>query len=255
MAYKVSVVATTYNERDNLEPLVKKIFALKIPDLLLTIVDDNSPDGTGVVAEKLSKKYPIKVIHREKKLGAGSAYITAFKELLKINGQRSNGQGLKIKDQRSPELIIQMDADLSHAPEEIPKLLAQAENYDLVLGSRYVAGGAIEEETLFHRLLSRLGNLYARLFLKLPYRDITGGFKCYRRAVLAAINFDIVSPIGYLFQMDTLYQAHKLGFKITEIPVFFHKREAGRSKLRPIIILKSLIRVLELWFRSCRKNI
>jgi len=235
---KISVVATTYDEKDNLPILVKKIFALKIPNLELVIVDDNSPDGTGQLADELAKKYPIRVIHRERKLGAGSAYITAFKELLEIKGAQS------------PDLIIQMDADLSHAPEEIPKLLAPAEKYDLVLGSRYVPGGMIEKETLFHKFLSRLGNIYARLFLKLPYRDITGGFKCHRRKVLAALNFDIVSPIGYLFQMDTLYQAHKLGFKITEIPVFFHKRQAGRTKLRPIIILKSLIRVLQLRFRS-----
>lgn len=230
----IFVVTPTYNEKDNLPLLVEKIFNLKIPNLTLVIVDDNSPDGTGKLADKLAESYPIQVIHRSQKLGLGTAYTTAFEQILK----------------EKPNYIIQMDADLSHDPTMIPKMLESITTCDVVIGSRYVKAGGIENWNWSRRLISRFGNLYARLILNLPYRDLTGGFKCWRRKVLEKIDFNALSSIGYNFQIETTYRAHKLGCKIKEIPIIFSERKVGDSKFNASIILESFIKVLLLRLRG-----
>lgn len=267
----IFVITPTYNERANLEALVQKIFSLGISGLSLIVVDDNSPDRTGELAEELSKKYPIKVIHRPQKSGLGTAYIEAFKEIL--------------RSAQDDALIIQMDADLSHDPSVIPQLLEKAgypviaspvesgtlhgvdsakqslgdrhglrprddTKCDLVLGSRYVKVGKIENWDFFRKLISRFGNIYARIVLGLPYRDLTGGFKCYRREVLQKMDLDSLSSVGYNFQIETTYRAHQAGFKICEIPISFTERKIGASKFNLGIILESFWKVLLLRFRE-----
>ncbi|MEK7192150.1 MAG: polyprenol monophosphomannose synthase [Patescibacteria group bacterium] len=232
---KITVIIPTYNERNNLELLAQKIFDLKIPDSRIMVVDDNSPDGTGKLAEELGKQYPITVLHRQKKEGLGRAYVEAFRNVL----ERDN-----------PDFIIQMDADLSHDPAAIPLMLEKIKNCDLVLGSRYIRGGKVENWAFLRKFISRFGNLYARTILGLPYRDLTGGFKCFRRKVLENIDFSLLSSTGYNFQIETTYKAHKKGYKICEIPISFTERKIGNSKFNLGIILESFWKVLLLRFRS-----
>lgn len=232
----VTVVIPTYNERDNLEPLVKRVFEQKVPYLKMVVVDDNSPDGTGELAERLAKIYPLRVIHRRQKQGLGRAYAEAFSQIL--------GSAEK------PDCIIQMDADLSHDPALIPIFLSSIRKCDLVLGSRYVVGGKIENWNLGRRLISRLGNLYARLVLNLPYRDLTGGYKCWRYGALEALDLNSLSSNGYNFQIETTYKAHKNGFYICEIPITFTERKIGRSKFNLGIMAESFIKVFWLKFRG-----
>lgn len=231
----VFVITPTYNERNNLEILSKKIFDLKISGLTLVVVDDNSPDGTGAFAEELVKIYPVKVIHREKKMGLGTAYAQAFKEII-------------IKDK--PDYIIQMDTDLSHDASIIPKMLEKITDCDVVLGSRYVPGGKIENWNFFRRMISRWGNIYARFILGLPYKDLTGGFKCFRREVLENIDLNSLSSVGYNFQIETTLAAHKKGYKICEIPITFTERKGGASKFNIGIIFESFWKVLLLRFKK-----
>lgn len=230
----VVVVVPTYNEKDNLPELAEKIFALKIPNLGMVVVDDNSPDGTGKIAEALSKKYLLAAIHRPKKGGIGTAYVRAFKTILP----------------QRPHYIIQMDADLSHDPAVIPDLLRSAKTYDVVLGSRYVSGGAIINWDPLRKWVSRIGNAYARAILGVPYRDLTGGYKCFRREVLEAIDLDSLSSVGYNFQIETTYKAHKKGFRIAEVPILFTERKVGTSKFNLGIILESFWKVLLLRFHA-----
>ncbi|MDO8466818.1 MAG: polyprenol monophosphomannose synthase [bacterium] len=238
---RIYVVTPTYNEQGNLPILAEKIFALKIPDLHLMVIDDNSPDGTGKIADELRQKYPISVIHREKKSGLGKAYAQGFQSL-----------------PPETEIVIQMDADLSHDPAVIPAMLEKINSSagsgqvpcDLVLGSRYVPGGKIENWNLIRRMISRFGNFYARTILGLPYRDLTGGFKCFRREVLKTIQLDSLSSTGYNFQIETTYAAHKKGFKICEVPITFAERKTGKSKFNLRIILESFWKVLTLRFRN-----
>ena len=229
---RVCVVTPTYNEKDNIEVLVKKIFDLKIPNLEMVIVDDNSPDGTGRIAEELAKIYPIRVMHREKKMGLGTAYAAAFRTLL----------------EKQPDYIIQMDADLSHDPADIPRFIEKANDHDVVLGSRYVEGGSIENWDFFRKLISRFGNFYSRSILWVPYRDLTGGFKCYRKAVLASLDLNSLSSLGYNFQIETTYKAHKFGHKIHEIPITFTERKSGDSKFNLGIMAESFLKVILLRF-------
>lgn len=224
----------TYNERGNLEPLMKRVFSLKIPDLEVMIVDDNSPDGTGELAENLARRYPIVVLHREKKLGLGTAYVYAFTTLLVS----------KKEVQDRPEYIIQMDADLSHDPGDIFQLLEKAKEYDVVLGSRYVPGGAIHNWNWFRKLISRLGNVYARAVLGVPFHDLTSGFKCYRRVVLEGLDLESLSSVGYNFQIETTYKAYRKGWTVTEVPISFTERNTGSSKMNLGIILESFFKVL-----------
>ena len=230
---KTIVIIPTYNEKNNLAGLVRQIFSLKIENLSLIIVDDNSPDGTGILADELAQELPgLKVIHRQAKGGLGSAYIEGFKAALAAGA----------------DYIMEMDADFSHDYQYLPIFLREIAQADLVLGSRYIKGGAIKNWGLVRRLVSSLGNIYARLILGIPILDLTGGFKCYRRAVLEKINLGSLDSQGYVFQIETTYLSFKNGFTIKEIPIVFTEREEGKSKFNFKIFFEALIRVLLLRF-------
>jgi dolichol-phosphate mannosyltransferase len=232
---KTVIVIPTYNERNNLAGLVGQIFSLPIKDLSLIIVDDNSPDGTGIAAEELKREFSgIEVVHRPQKDGLGSAYIAGFKLALA----------------RGADCIMEMDADLSHDCRHLPDFLEKIRYADLVLGSRYVKGGEIKNWNLLRRAISRLGNVYARLVLSVPIRDLTGGFKCYRRAVLENIDLDSLDSQGYVFQIETTYLALIRGFRVEEIPITFTERKTGESKFNFKIFFEALFRVLLLRFRN-----
>lgn len=234
----VVIVIPTYNERETLPALVTRICALGIPNYCMLVIDDNSPDGTGALADELAKKYPLSVIHRLRKEGLGKAYVQAFTELLRL------------PPEEQPHYVIQMDADLSHDPADIPRLLEAADSCDVALGSRYVRGGRIERWDFFRRCISRFGNLYARILLRLPYRDLTGGYKCFRFEVLQALNLGGVSSTGYNFQIEMTYFAHRKGFRMREIPIVFTERKTGASKFSPAIVLESFWKVFMLRWRS-----
>lgn len=232
----VTIVIPTYNERENLGRLIPQIAALNLPDARILIVDDNSPDGTGRVAAELAKQYPVRVLTRPSKQGLGTAYLAGFRAALA----------------ERPDAIVQMDADLSHDPATIPALLEKLETCDLVLGSRYVPGGRIENWHWLRRAISRAGNTYARTLLGLPYRDITGGYKCFRRSALERLDLSRVSSLGYNFQIETTYRAHRLGLNICEVSITFTERTVGKSKFNLRIIIESFWRVLLLRIRSGR---
>jgi len=233
----IFIVTPTYNEKENLKELVERVFALGISDLKMVVVDDNSPDGTAELAEELAKKYPIQLIRRERKMGLGTAYAEAFREILNLETE-------------FPSAVIQMDADLSHDPKVIPALLEKIKNHDVVLGSRYIAGGGIENWGLARQLVSRFGNIYAKAVLSLPYQDLTGGFKCWRGEALKNLNFNQLSSTGYNFQIETTYAAHKAGHKICEIPIIFTERKFGKSKFNLPIMLEAFWKVLMLRLRK-----
>ena len=233
----IFIVTPTYNEKENLKELVEMVFALGISDLKMVVVDDNSPDGTAELAEELAKKYPIQLIRRERKMGLGTAYAEAFREILNLETE-------------FPSAVIQMDADLSHDPKVIPALLEKIKNHDVVLGSRYIAGGGIENWGLARQLVSRFGNIYAKAVLSLPYQDLTGGFKCWRGEALKNLNFNQLSSTGYNFQIETTYAAHKAGHKICEIPIIFTERKFGKSKFNLPIMLEAFWKVLMLRLRK-----
>jgi len=226
---KIYIIIPTYNEKDNILILIEQIFALGIEGLNILVVDDNSPDGTGQLVEERKKTDPrLSILHRLQKAGLGKAYLAGFTEALK----------------RGADYIFEMDADFSHDPKYIPEFLAKIKDYDLVLGSRYVSGGGVSNWNLTRRLISRFGNSYARLVLGLPLKDLTGGFKCYRRAVLEKINLADLSSVGYNFQIETTFKAYQAGFKIAEIPIIFTERVLGKSKFNLKIILESFWQVL-----------
>ncbi|HEY4497277.1 MAG TPA: polyprenol monophosphomannose synthase [Candidatus Paceibacterota bacterium] len=229
------VVIPTYNERENLKELVERIVALKIPNLRLVVVDDNSPDGTGKLADELANTYPLRVIHRPYKLGLGKAYTAAFEDILR---------------REKPDYVIQMDADFSHDPTAIPQFLREIKKYDIVLGSRYAPGGTIKNWNRARKWISRFGNAYARIVLNLPYHDLTGGYKCYKKRVLETTDLTSLSSVGYNFQIETTYKAHKNGYRISEIPITFTERKEGASKFDLPIIIESFIKVLLLRFHA-----
>jgi dolichol-phosphate mannosyltransferase len=212
----VLVVIPTYNERENIQVLVPELLELG-PFLSVLVVDDSSPDGTGNVIDRLVTQYRGRVfaLHRAEKQGIGPAYVAGFRAALR------NG---------SP-LIAQMDADRSHSPRDLLRLLDAAKSADLVLGSRYVPGGSTEGWPSYRRAISRFGGRYARAVLGVPIHDLTGGFKVYRREVLAAIELDRLRSDGYVFQIETTYRALHLGFTVVEVPIRFTDRIAGKSKL------------------------
>jgi dolichol-phosphate mannosyltransferase len=227
---KTFIVIPTYNEAENLPLIVGALFQLEISDLNILIVDDNSPDRTGEIAETLKGDNPdkINIIHREGKLGLGSAYIQGFKKCLELGA----------------EAIIQMDADFSHNPEKVISLLEQLKEYDMVLGSRYVSGGSLDESwAAWRKSLSSFGNFYARLILRLPILDVTGGFRAWRRETLLALPLERVRSQGYAFQVEMTYITHSLGFKIKEIPIYFADRERGDSKMSLGIQIEAARRV------------
>lgn len=228
---KTIIVIPTYNERENIEVILKQIFDLSLLDLWVVVVDDNSPDGTGNHVEQLKSRYSkLQVIHRQGKLGLGTAYVAGFQAALRAGA----------------EYILEMDADLSHDPRYLPEILHQAQSFDLVLGSRYVPGGGVKNWNFFRRLISRFGNLYAQIILSVPIKDLTGGFKCYTRKILETIELESLSSIGYNFQIETTYKAYKRGFRIKEIPIIFTERAQGKSKFNIAIILESFWRVIVL---------
>lgn len=232
---KIIIVVPTYNEKNNISKLLPQIFNLRIEGLNVLVVDDNSPDGTGQAIEELKKdNNRLAILHRGSKQGLGKAYVAGFKEALK----------------QGADYIFEMDADLSHDSKYIPDFLKAVQSYDLVLGSRYIKDGGVSNWNLTRKLISRFGNIYARMILGLPYRDLTGGFKCYRRKVLEDIGLDNLSSVGYNFQIESTYKAHNKGFKITEIPIIFTERAEGKSKFNLKIMLESFWKVLELRFKK-----
>jgi len=225
------IVLPTYNERDNLERVVEAIGAERartpFPGDVL-VVDDASPDGTGELADELAARHDwVHVLHRPGKRGLGLAYVHGFRWAL----------------ERDYTHILEMDADLSHPPEAIPRLLEAAADADLVLGSRYVSGGRIESWGALRRFVSRAGSLYAQALLAAPVHDLTGGFKCYRRVVLERIDLDAVSARGYAFQIETTYRALHAGFRVVEVPITFVDRTVGASKMSKTIVLEAVWRV------------
>jgi dolichol-phosphate mannosyltransferase len=226
----VLVVIPTYDERPNLERTVSRVHGA-VPDADLLVVDDNSPDGTGRLADELARDDPhLQVLHRPGKEGLGAAYVAGF------------GWGLA----RGYAVLVEMDADGSHQPEQLPALLAALADADAVLGSRWVAGGSVRNWSRGRELLSRGGNAYARFALGVPIRDITGGYRAYRREVLEAIELPAVQSQGYCFQVDLAWRAVQQGFRVVEVPIVFVEREAGVSKMNRAIVAEALWRVT-LW--------
>jgi dolichol-phosphate mannosyltransferase len=222
------VCLPTYNERENLEPMLHALGEVLGPDDRVLVIDDGSPDGTGDLADRLSGELGfVDVLHRERKEGLGPAYLAGFRRAL------ADGA----------ELVLEVDCDFSHDPADVPRLLEAAAGADLVLGSRYVPGGSVENWGPLRRLISAGGSLYARLILGVPVRDLTGGFKCFHRRVLEAIDLDAVDSRGYAFQIETTYRALRGGFRVTEIPIRFVDREVGRSKMSRAIVLEAVWKV------------
>ena len=227
----VLVCIPTYNERDNLEPITRAVLAAD-PRVDILVVDDNSPDGTGKLADELAAKEPrIRVLHREKKQGLGRAYLHAFRVALEAGYQ----------------YIIEMDADFSHDPRYLPTMLDMAQGgADLVLGSRYVSGGGTVNWGTGRKIISRGGSLYARTILGVGVRDLTGGFKCFNRRVLEGIELDQVQSTGYAFQIELTYRTLKKGFTVKEVPIIFEDRRVGQSKMSRKIFLEALTMVWKL---------
>jgi dolichol-phosphate mannosyltransferase len=231
------VVIPTYNEANNLSPIVGELRSLKIPDLQILVVDDNSPDGTGELADDLSRRYPgeFHVIHRSGKMGLGTAYIAGFQFVL----------------ERGVDRIVQMDADFSHSPSYIPRFLQELNGYDVIVGSRYAEGGQLDEQWSFGRyLLSWWANsVYTRLILGIDVKDATAGFKCWKREVLEAIDLDSIKSGGYVFQVEMAYVTEKLGFRVLEVPIYFEDRRIGQSKMDVRIKLEAAWRVWQVKWR------
>jgi dolichol-phosphate mannosyltransferase len=231
------LILPTYNEAENIEPLVRAV----LPHLAsaglehtILVVDDNSPDGTGAIADRLAEELAeVRVLHRPQKQGLGRAYLAGF--------------GVALAE--GADLILEMDSDFSHDPADVPRLLAATGAADLVLGSRYVPGGGVEDWGIVRRILSRGGSAYARLLLGVPVRDLTGGFKCFHRRVLETIDLDGVHADGYGFQIELTYRAVQAGFTVAEVPITFRERRVGRSKMTARIALEAVWKVPALRLR------
>jgi dolichol-phosphate mannosyltransferase len=227
VARRALVCLPTYDERENLPPMVEAILA-SVPQVDILVVDDNSPDGTGQVADGIAAREPrVHVLHRRGKEGLGKAYLAAFAWALA----------------RDYGLVLEMDCDFSHDPKYLPAMLARAEQADLVLGSRYVEGGGTVNWGLTRKVISRGGSFYARTILGLPVRDLTGGFKCFRREVLEAIDLPSVECTGYAFQIELTFRAFRKGFRVAEIPIVFADRRVGQSKMSRRIVLEAVRKV------------
>lgn len=221
------LVLPTYNEAGNVESLVRAAVENLPEGSRVLVVDDNSPDGTGEIADRLAAELPVEVLHRAGKEGLASAYIAGFKHVL----------------DRGAELVLQMDADFSHDPRDLGRLVEASKRADLVLGSRYVPGGGVEDWSLVRQGISRGGSAYARLVLGINVRDLTGGFKCFHRQVLETIDLDGISSQGYAFQVEMTYRALQAGFDVVEIPILFRDRRVGNSKMSRAIVLEAAWRV------------
>ena len=231
------VVLPTYDEAENLRPISASILEA-LPGAHLLVVDDDSPDGTGAIADELAAADPrISVRHRAGKEGLGKAYIDGFGVALEAGAGR----------------IVQMDADWSHSPDYLPALMAPlAQGADLVIGSRYTRGGGVKDWGILRRLVSRGGSVFAKLVLRLAPNDLTGGFKAWRREALEAVDWDRVHSGGYVFQIETTYLATRAGAKVTEVPIVFKDREVGTSKMSKSIIVEALVVVLQLRWEELR---
>jgi dolichol-phosphate mannosyltransferase len=232
---QATVCLPTYNERENVEPMVRALGEYRVQVL---VIDDNSPDGTGEIADRLAAELAhVDVLHRQRKEGLGPAYLAGFRHALASGA----------------ELVLEMDCDFSHNPADVARLIAAAEDgADLVLGSRYVPGGSIGSWGPVRRFVSAGGSLYARLVLGTGIRDLTGGFKCYRRAVLEAIDLDAITSKGYAFQIETTYRALRAGFRVVEVPIHFVDREEGGSKMTRAIVAEAVWKVPSLRLAALR---
>lgn len=225
------VLIPTYNERPNLAELVEKVRQFA-PGLHMLIIDDNSPDGTGELAEELARQYPdeIFVLHRQEKEGLGKAYVDAFTQVLK----------------KDYEFILQMDADLSHDPEHLPRFFEKIQDHDLVVGSRYLQGISVVNWDLKRLIMSKLATNYVRFVTRMPLSDATSGFKCWRREALESIGFDDAFSSGYVFLVEMKYKAYRKGFRLAEVPIIFVERKSGKSKLDWKVIWEAIWGVLRL---------
>ena len=230
------VCLPTYNERENLESMIRALGeVLDVSRDRVLVIDDGSPDGTGEIADRLAGELAwVSVLHREMKEGIGPAYIAGFRHALAEDA----------------ELVLEMDCDFSHDPADVPRLIEAADNADLVLGSRYVPGGGTANWGLVRRIVSRGGCLYAQVLLGMRVRDLTGGFKCFRRAALEAIELDALSAHGYAFQIEATYRVKRAGFRIREVPITFVERRAGASKMTGSIVAEAMWRVPLLRLRA-----
>jgi dolichol-phosphate mannosyltransferase len=230
---KAVVCLPTYNERENLERMVG---ALADKGVSVLVIDDNSPDGTGRLADGLAAQNGhVQVLHRQRKEGLGPAYLAGFRRVL---------------EDPEVELVLEMDADFSHDPDDVPRLIEAASDADLVLGSRYVKGGSIGSWGVARRFVSAGGSLYARVLLGVGIRDLTGGFKCFRREVLETLDLGAIDSRGYAFQIETTYRALRAGFRVTEVPITFVDREHGGSKMSRSIVLEAIWKVPLLRLRA-----
>jgi dolichol-phosphate mannosyltransferase len=231
-ARRAIICLPTFNERENLEAILEAIFAATA-EVEVLVIDDNSPDGTGQLADAFAARDPrVKVLHRAGKQGLGKAYLAGFAWAL----------------ERGYGLVLEMDADFSHDPKYLPAMLAKAEEAELVLGSRYVPGGGTVNWGLGRKILSRGGSLYARTILGVGVRDLTGGFKCFRREVLEAIDLPSVECSGYAFQIELTYRAIRRGFSVAELPIVFADRRVGQSKMSKKIVLEAIRKVWSIRF-------
>ena len=235
ISMKALVCLPTYNERENLEPMLRALGDVLPDEGRVLVIDDASPDGTGELADRLAAELThVDVLHRERKEGLGPAYLAGFRRALAGDA----------------ELVLEMDCDFSHDPADVPRLLAAAADADLVVGSRYVEGGSVVNWGFGRRFVSAAGSFYARVVLGVGVRDLTGGFKCYRRHVLETIDLDSISSLGYAFQIETTYRALRAGFRVAEVPIAFVDREAGASKMSRRIVLEAVWKVPALRLRA-----
>jgi dolichol-phosphate mannosyltransferase len=228
-AVRATVCLPTYNERENLPRMIEALRAVLRSGDRVLVIDDASPDGTGELADRLAAEHPfVDVLHRERKEGLGRAYVAGFRRVLETDA----------------ELVLEMDCDFSHDPADVPRLIAAAEaGADLVLGSRYVAGGGTRNWGLVRRVISKGGSLYTALFLHMGVKDPTGGFKCFRRTALERLELDRITPRGYAFQIETTYRLKRLGCRVVEVPITFVYREVGASKMSKAGFLEAVWRV------------
>ena len=227
---RATVCLPTYNERDNLDPMIRALQAVLRDGDRVLVIDDNSPDGTGELADRLASELSfVSVLHRKHKEGLGPAYLAGFRQAL----------------DEGAELILEMDCDFSHDPADVLRLIAAVEEggADVALGSRYVPGGRVGNWGLIRRGISRGGSLYTAAWLRMGVKDPTGGFKCFRRTVLEAIDLDAVTAKGYAFQIEITYRAKRLGFRVVEVPIAFDDRAVGHSKMSRRIMLEAVWRV------------
>ena len=236
---KPLIVIPTYNEAENIAQMVAALFALQVPDLNVLVVDDQSPDGTGEIVDELMPRYTgrLYAMHRTGARGLGRAYLDGFRWALDCGA----------------ELIVQMDADFSHSPTYVPRFLSLVQEYEVIVGSRYVVGGELDNEWEYGRVLLSAGaNLYARNILRMKTKDVTAGFKCWRRSTLEAIQLDRVRSNGYVFQVEMAYLCERLGVRVLEVPIYFEDRRIGESKMSIPVKIEAAWRVWQVWLRHRR---